>query len=112
MIDLSMPICDGFESTERIRKLEKQRRKVRHPVGGRTSFIIALTGQASSRDQDQAFASGVDRFVTKPLSLSHLKTLLNELETKGKLNVSQADSDESHCCEVDLMEGATATVAG
>jgi CheY-like chemotaxis protein len=96
-----MPVCDGFESTERIRKLEKQRRKIRNPVGGRTSFIIALTGQASSRDQDQAFASGVDKFITKPMSLSHLKTLLNDLEASGKLRGSQADSEEKHWYDVE-----------
>lgn len=94
-----MPIWDGFESTARIRKLEKQRRKIQ--LGGRASFIIALTGQASSRDQDQAFASGVDKFVTKPMSLSHLKTILTELEAAGQLRVSQADSEEKHWYGVD-----------
>ena len=103
-----MPICDGFESTARIRKLEKHRRKVRHPVGGRRSFIIALTGQASSRDQDQAFSSGVDKFVTKPMSLSHLKMLLNELESAGKLRDSRADSEENWCD----VEEATAEFMG
>jgi CheY-like chemotaxis protein len=98
--DLSMPVCDGFESTARIRKLEKQRHKLL-PVGGRSSFIIALTGQASSRDQDQAFASGVDKFVTKPMSLSHLKALLYDLEVAGKLRGSQVDSEEKHWCDVE-----------
>ena len=103
-----MPVCDGFESTARIRKLEKQRRKIRHPVGGRTSFIIALTGQASSRDQDQAFASGVNKFITKPMSLSHLKTVFNDLEASGKLRGSQADSEETHWYDV---EEATLSIA-
>jgi CheY-like chemotaxis protein len=104
-----MPVCDGFESTARIRKLEKQRRKVQHPVGARTSFIIALTGQASSRDQDQAFASGVDKFVTKPMSLSHLKGLFNDLEAAGKIGSSQADSEEKRW--VDVEENSTAVAA-
>jgi CheY-like chemotaxis protein len=90
-----MPICDGFESTARIRKLEKQRRKIQQSsMEARTSFIIALTGQASSRDQDQAFASGVDKFITKPMSLSHLKALLDDLEAAGKLKGSHADSEK------------------
>lgn len=104
-----MPICDGFESTAKIRKFEKQRRKVEQPTGGKNSFIIALTGQASSRDQDQAFASGVDKFVTKPMSLSHLKTLLNEMEVAGKPGVAQVDSDETH--RIDAKENAPTMVA-
>ncbi|KAG0650924.1 Signal transduction histidine-kinase [Hyphodiscus hymeniophilus] len=110
-MDLSMPICDGFESTSRIRKLEKQRRKIQQ-AAGKTSFIIALTGQASSRDQDQAFASGVDKFVTKPMSLSHLKTLLDDLEVPGKLKGSRADLDEGQYCDVDIMGEQTLTVLG
>jgi CheY-like chemotaxis protein len=77
-------------------------------VGAGASFIIALTGQASSRDQDQAFASGVDKFVTKPMSLSHLKVLLNDLEAAGKLKESQADSEEKHW--IDMEESAMTTV--
>jgi CheY-like chemotaxis protein len=89
-----MPVCDGFESTARIRKLEKQRRKLHHNPGTKSSFIIALTGQASSRDQDQAFQSGVNKFVTKPMSLSHLKVLLNASETEGKLMSYESDSED------------------
>ena len=105
-----MPICDGFESTARIRKLEKQRRKIQqYSMEARTSFIIALTGQASSRDQDQAFASGVDKFITKPMSLSHLKALLDDLEAARKLKGSRANLEEEHWNE---MEQSATTMVG
>ena len=105
-----MPICDGFESTARIRKLEKQRRKIQQSsMEARTSFIIALTGQASRRDQDQAFASGVDKFITKPMSLSHLKVLLNDLEAVGKPNGSQVDSENKDSNEME--QSATVIVS-
>lgn len=80
-----MPICDGFESTKMIRKLEKQRNKQSDTSesGSVPAWIIALTGQASSRDQNEAFASGIDSFVTKPMSLVRLQELLAEWEAKG-----------------------------
>jgi len=75
-----MPVCDGFESTKRIRRLEKQRNKTA-PLS-KSAFIIALTGEASIRDQQMAFTSGVDHFITKPMSLVQLKKLVEEWELK------------------------------
>ncbi|RDW67696.1 hypothetical protein BP6252_09092 [Coleophoma cylindrospora] len=79
-MDLSMPVCDGFESTKRIRKFEAQN----HP-GRKCTYIIALTGLAADRDQNMAFSCGMDAFVTKPLSLSHLKLLLEDWETTKQI---------------------------
>ncbi|TAQ89796.1 hypothetical protein B7494_g1906 [Chlorociboria aeruginascens] len=85
-MDLSMPICDGFESAERIRKFERSRKDIHSPnTESKSSFIIALTGQASIRDQTQALAAGMDRFVTKPMSLGYLQRLLEELSRHLKI---------------------------
>ena len=74
-----MPVCDGFESTRLIRKLEQQRKgKSGLAKVSSSSVIIALTGLASEADQKKAFAAGVDHFVTKPLRFKDLKTLLAE----------------------------------
>jgi len=73
-LDLTMPVCDGFKSTEMIREYEQQLRKT-SPTRKR-SIIIAFTGLASAADQDKAFAAGVDRFVTKPLRFKDFKILL------------------------------------
>jgi CheY-like chemotaxis protein len=82
-----MPVCDGFESTKRIRKLEKSRNKT--SASPNSAFIIALTGQASRRDQELAFASGVDHFITKPMSLVQLRTLMEEWELTRKASLIQ-----------------------
>ncbi|KAG9242406.1 CheY-like superfamily [Calycina marina] len=76
-MDLAMPICDGFESTELIRKHEKQQSLRTNPA-----YIVALTSQASEEDQKKAFKSGVDHFVTKPMSLVQLKARLAICEGK------------------------------
>lgn len=76
-MDISMPVMNGFEATRAIRALEKESED-RKPA-----IIIALTGLSSSRDESEALASGVDMFLTKPVSFREVARLLNEWEADG-----------------------------
>ncbi len=69
---------DGFEATRAIRAIEKER-------GSECStpaIIIALTGLSSSRDESEALASGIDLFLTKPVSFKEVSRLLDEWRMK------------------------------
>src|SRR5690606_30825628 len=57
LMDLQMPVLDGFEAAKKIRRL-----------GGKyTSIpIIALTASAVLEIHDEAISAGMDDFVTKP----------------------------------------------
>lgn len=44
------------------------------------ALIIALTGLASSRDQSEAFTSGVDLFLTKPVAFKEVGKMLDNWE--------------------------------
>lgn len=70
-MDLNMPILDGLEATRRIRAYE-------HELGLRAAKIMALTGMASAQTQQEAFASGVDIFLTKPVRLKEIAQVLEE----------------------------------
>ncbi|KAF3811724.1 putative histidine kinase 3 [Colletotrichum gloeosporioides] len=73
LMDISMPVMDGFEATRRIRAHEKAE-------GLPRCNVFALTGLASAGAQQEAFASGIDLFLTKPVRLKELSKIL---ETRG-----------------------------
>jgi signal transduction histidine kinase/CheY-like chemotaxis protein len=70
VMDVSMPVMDGFEATREIRAFERQK------GAEKPSRIIALTGLTSAKSQEEALASGVNLFLTKPLQLKKLKVVL------------------------------------
>ncbi|KAH8904879.1 hypothetical protein BR93DRAFT_865392, partial [Coniochaeta sp. PMI_546] len=72
-VDISMPVMDGLESSRRAREFERARQL-------RPCKIIALTGLSGSDVQQDAFASGVDVFLTRPVTL---KSVVDTLEALG-----------------------------
>lgn len=66
-----MPVMDGLEATRRIREFEHTQQLPR-------SLIVALTGMASAKVQQEAFGSGVDFFLPKPVRLKQLTELMQE----------------------------------
>ncbi|KAH6642674.1 hypothetical protein C7974DRAFT_385939 [Boeremia exigua] len=66
LMDISMPIMDGLESTRNIRKFEKEHNLPR-------SHIVALTGLASAQDQQDAQDAGVDMYLVKPVKFADIK---------------------------------------
>ncbi|KAG8159802.1 hypothetical protein KVR01_010439 [Diaporthe batatas] len=73
LTDISMPVMDGLESARRIRQHERANRLDQTP-------IIALTGLAGAGIQQDAVASGIDMFLTRPVTL---KRLVEALESVG-----------------------------
>ena len=75
-MDISMPVMDGFGATRAIRAIEKEK------DGCIPATIIALTGLSSSLDESRALDSGVDLFLTKPVSFREVSRLVDEWEAK------------------------------
>lgn len=77
-MDISMPIMNGFEATRLIRAHEAKLGIVTTPTS-----IFALSGLASSSAQQEAFWSGVDLFLTKPVKLQELGSILRSRALLG-----------------------------
>ncbi|GAB7362459.1 hypothetical protein MBLNU230_g2781t1 [Neophaeotheca triangularis] len=69
LMDINMPNLNGFEATRQIRAFELQ-------WGLKPAVVIALTGLGSADAQREAFGSGVDLFLTKPVGLRELTRVL------------------------------------
>ncbi|CUS11834.1 unnamed protein product [Tuber aestivum] len=74
LMDLQMPVMDGFDSTTAIRKLEFEENRA--PV-----TIIALTGLDAREDRKKAIACGINVFLTKPVPLSQVQIELDKWES-------------------------------
>ncbi|MBF0189725.1 MAG: response regulator [Magnetococcales bacterium] len=68
-MDCEMPILDGFETTRRLRRLEKQAGLPRVP-------IIALTAHVLEESRQLSLEAGMDDYLHKPFSQSDLIRLL------------------------------------
>lgn len=62
LLDMGMPLMDGWEVAARLRADE----------AGRDLFIIAVTAHASEQDQRRCFEAGCDLFFSKPVDFRGL----------------------------------------
>lgn len=69
LMDLSLPVLDGLEATERIRQHKEFS----------TTPIVAVTAHQETDLRADAQASGFTAYVTKPIDFNWLNELLNEL---------------------------------
>ncbi|MBH1939572.1 response regulator [Mobilitalea sibirica] len=70
LMDLQMPVIDGYEAAKAIRDLEK--------TSGRRVPIIALTANATKEDMLKSKHAGMDDFITKPLRTKILFEKINQ----------------------------------
>jgi CheY-like chemotaxis protein len=84
--DISMPVMDGFEAARQIRRLEKEYR-ARLGESARQALpptiVPALTGLDSLDAQKEAFRSGIDTFLIKPVQRPDLYAILQRIEEHG-----------------------------
>ena len=66
LMDLTMPVLDGFEATRLIRLIE----------GTRGVVIVAFSALSSGANRASALAAGCDDFVRKHLGMKELSALL------------------------------------
>ncbi len=71
LMDIQMPVMDGFEATSRIRQWEQE---TNHP----RCTIIALTADAFEEDRQRCLDSGMDDFLVKPIDIKKLTNTLSK----------------------------------
>ena len=71
LMDIQMPVMDGYEATRAIRRLEN-RRLARIP-------IIAMTANAYKEDEDAAAEAGMQAHIAKPVDVAKMTKTLTEV---------------------------------
>lgn len=79
-MDLQMPVMDGLAATREIRAYERNHGK--EHAGAAT--IIALTAATSAASRQEAYSSGVDLFLSKPVPMKVLRSVLEEYRKVGR----------------------------
>ncbi|HEY1092027.1 MAG TPA: response regulator, partial [Burkholderiaceae bacterium] len=71
LMDLQMPVMDGFAATRTIRQRERALDAARVP-------IIAVTANAFDEDARRALGAGMDAHLAKPYSAEQLRAVLRQ----------------------------------
>lgn len=69
LMDLRMPVMDGYEATKAIRALERQDKQLP---------IIAMTANAFSSDIQECLDCGMDAHIAKPIDTQELLRVLQK----------------------------------
>ena len=75
LMDMQMPVMDGYTATGNIRKWEKKNNKKETP-------ILALTAYAMKEDRDKTLKAGCSDYLTKPIKKEKLLEVLMKLVKK------------------------------
>ena len=73
LMDIQLPGMDGLELTRRL-KADPATRAVR---------VIALTAYAMKGDDEKAFAADCDGYITKPIDVERLRSLISYLAERS-----------------------------
>ncbi|KAJ7163264.1 histidine kinase-like ATPase [Mycena filopes] len=87
LMDIQMPILDGYEATQRIRVLEKA-----HPAPERLSTrlngshipIFAVSASLIGRRREEMASCGIDGWILKPIDFKRLRLILSGVTDPGQ----------------------------
>lgn len=80
LMDCQMPEIDGFEATEKIRKIEAPKKSNIH--------IVAITANVLPEEKKKCFDAGMDDFLSKPIKRNDLSQILASIVKKKKSNIT------------------------
>jgi PAS domain S-box-containing protein len=89
LMDIQMPVMDGYIATGEIRKYEKQT--------GRRVPVIALTARALKGEKDICLQAGMDDYIAKPIQRNRIREVLEQyLKVNEKCSsVSRSTTNDS-----------------
>lgn len=107
LMDIQMPVMDGFEAT----------RQIRNPLSGVNNPelpIIAMTAHAMQGDREDCIKSGMNDYIAKPILLANLSDVLEKwlpteadsIAKQSALFTKKCDSDFNYDTTVPVLDFA------
>jgi CheY-like chemotaxis protein/HPt (histidine-containing phosphotransfer) domain-containing protein len=107
LMDVQMPVMDGYEATRRIRELEGSSQSSPLKTGSSTIInrqspipIIAITASAMKGDRERCLAAGMDDYISKPLNRDELfrvlRKYLNAVGPPADSGLAAGDMTKDH----------------
>ena len=87
-MDVQMPVMDGLQATELIRKEEA--------ASGSHIPIIAITAAAMEGDQARCRVAGMDDYLSKPIDLNQMKRIIASLRTAPAVSAPHDSSTRAN----------------
>jgi CheY-like chemotaxis protein len=94
---MSMPVMDGMSATRAIRQYEQAYNIPR-------CCIIALTGLASASAKLEAWNSGIDYFMTKPVNFKELNEVLKTRPSRREDKELRARKEKETASEIHALK--------
>jgi CheY-like chemotaxis protein len=102
LMDVQMPVMDGYAATRRIRKWEGGRRNSNSEI--KSIPIIAMTAHAMAGDEEKSFEAGMNGHVTKPIDPDQLFATLGQWirPDKKRTQLQRSETKPAVAAEAEL----------
>ena len=94
LMDCNMPVMDGYEATQKIRKHDSEQQPP----------IIAMSANTSDEDKEKCLLAGMDGSIGKPLRLNKLRDELLSWISNSKASIDAPVSNPEKVSQAEIIE--------
>ncbi|MEG4799050.1 PAS domain S-box protein [Microcoleus sp. ARI1-B5] len=94
LMDCQMPVLDGYEATLELRRMEATGAAAGWREPERKTVVIAMTANALKGDREKCLAAGMDDYISKPISIEKLKSVLENWSVQLKIESPKFKGEE------------------